>query len=67
MKKHFNELKNGQEFKIEGKDDTFIRIPFLMNFYRTTGTKRNAKYKISPSRMNDKFIYVEDDETVDVS
>jgi len=65
MKRHFKELENGQEFILEGKNDTFIKIPFLTNFYRTTGTKRNAKYKISPSKMNDKFIYVEDDELVD--
>ncbi len=73
MQKRFKELKVGEKFRLVGKtlpgmEETavLVKIPFMQNFYTTTGNKRNAKILNSPSKMNDKFTYVEDDEMVEV-
>jgi hypothetical protein len=71
MDKLFEELKEGERFSLPGKVDPFSgkpyvfeKIPFMQNFYRTTGNKRNARYIISTSKMNNRYLYVEDDQKV---
>jgi len=73
MEKLFKDVKNGEKFRIPGRIDHFsgqpyvlVKIPFMHNFYRTTGNKRNAKFVVSPSKMNNKYFFVEDNQKVEV-
>lgn len=73
MQKLFKEVKEGETFQIPGKIDpysgkpyVYVKIPFMTNFYHTTGNKRNARLKISTSKMNNKYIFVEDTQIVEV-
>jgi hypothetical protein len=73
MEKLFKELKEGERFSLPGKvypfsgePYVFEKVHFMHNFYRTTGNKRNARYIVSTSKMNNKYIYVEDDQKVQV-
>lgn len=80
MQKQFKDLSEGQRFRVVGPiiansgqeailtggDHVLVKIPFMRNFYRTTGNKRNAKLKISTSRMNQKYFFIEDQQTVEV-
>ncbi|RMF58312.1 MAG: hypothetical protein D6748_09035 [Calditrichaeota bacterium] len=73
MQKKFRELEIGQRFRLVGdpppgfdKNTVFEKIRFMRNFYMTTGNKKNARALNSPSKLNDKFIFVEDDQRVEV-
>ena len=73
MQKKFKDVQIGEKFRLVGKtlpgldaSAVFIKIPFMRNFYNTTGNKRNAKLANSTSKLNDKFTYIEDDEMVEV-
>lgn len=73
MQKLFKDLKEGEAFQLPGKIDphsgkpyVYVKIPFMDNFYHTTGNKRNARMKISTSKMNNKYIFVKDTQGVEV-
>ncbi|RMH86125.1 MAG: hypothetical protein D6681_16070 [Calditrichaeota bacterium] len=80
MQKRFKDLNIGDEFRVVGelKSNTgqeevlikegliLVKIPFMKNFYNTTGNKRNARLKYSSSRTNAKFFYIDDEQTVEV-
>ncbi len=73
MQKLFKELKEGEAFQLPGKIDpysgkpyVYVKIPFMDNFYHTTGNKRNARLKVSTSKMNNKYTYVENSQNVEV-
>ncbi len=73
MQKPFIDLKEGEAFQLPGKIDpyngkpyVYVKIPFMDNFYRTTGNKRNARLKVSTSKMNNKYTYVENSQSVEV-
>lgn len=73
MEKLFKDVKTGEKFQIAEKMDSFTgkpyvfeKIHFMRNFYRTTGNKRNAKFVVSTSKMNDRYAYVEDSKKVEV-
>lgn len=80
MQKKFKDLNEGQSFRVVGPvmansgqeallnsgDHVLVKIPFMQNFYRTTGNKRNAKMKISTSKMNQKYFFIEDQQTVEM-
>ncbi|NIV15100.1 MAG: hypothetical protein GWN62_28765 [Aliifodinibius sp.] len=51
---------------MKGRFQTFIKIPFMKNFFKTTGNKRNARLKYSTSKMNEKYSYIEDSQKVEV-
>lgn len=57
---------SGQEEILNSGDYVLVKIPFMRNFYRTTGNKRNAKMKISTSKMNQKYFFIEDQQTVEM-
>lgn len=76
----FKDLREGQLFRINGgvltntgqeailveKKHTLVKVPFMHNFYRTTGNKRNAKMHISISKMNQKYFYIDDEQMVEL-
>ncbi len=66
MQKLFTDVQIGEEFKVKGRFQTFIKIPFMKNFFKTTGNKRNARLKYSTSKMNEKYSYIEDSQKVEV-
>lgn len=73
MEKLFKDVKTGERFQIAGRIDAFTgkpyafeKIPFMQNFYRTTGNKRNAKFVVSTSKMNNRYAYFEDNQKVEV-
>ena len=80
MQKKFKDLSEGQSFRVVGPviansgqeeilnsgDHVLVKIPFMHNFYRTTGNKRNAKMKISTSKMNQKYFFIEDQQAVEL-
>ncbi len=74
----FKDLKDGQKFRIVGEpkevaytgkkpdaNAVLIKIPFMENFYRTTGNKRNAKLVQANHRVNDKFYYIGETQPVE--
>lgn len=72
MQKKFKELRNGETFRLVGaeipesrRSHVYVKIPFMRNFYTTTGNKRNARLVVSTSKMNNKFVYVADEQTVE--
>lgn len=78
MTKQFKELKNGEKFRIIGEvkevsftgkkpgpDVVLAKIPFMRNFYNTTGNKRNAKVVQTTHRVNDKFYFIGDSQPVE--
>jgi len=69
MKKKFKDLKEGEEFFIDepqyywyGKKEVLIKIPFMENYYRTTGYKRNAKLK-----HFEKYFFIDDEKIVETT
>ena len=76
----FKDLRDGQIFRISGevlsntgqesilveKKHSLVKVPFMHNFYRTTGNKRNAKMQISVSKMNQKYFYIDDEQMVEL-
>ncbi len=68
MKKKFKELKIGERFILPdprasyyGEPEVLEKIPFMENYYRTTGYKRNARWI-----HGEKYFYVDDDQEVEV-
>ena len=73
MEKLFKDVKTGERFQIDGRIDSFTgkpyvfeKIHFMQNFYRTTGNKRNAKFVVSTSKMNNRYAYIDDNQKVEV-
>lgn len=76
----FKDLQEGQVFRINGElltntgqeailtenKHALVKVPFMRNFYRTTGNKRNAKMQISVSKMNQKYFYIDDEQMVEL-
>lgn len=68
MKKQFKDLEIGQEFFMDdskfywyGQKEPLVKIPFMENYFHTTGYKRNAKLK-----YYEKYFFIEDDQLVEV-
>lgn len=73
VEKLFKDVKTGERFQIDGRIDAFTgkpyvfeKILFMQNFYRTTGNKRNAKFVVSTSKMNNRYAYFEENQKVEV-